>query len=568
LYKWLLPTITEVLAAADAEINADLNPVCALTWDGDVDCPTNPSTEDRQVKAQRQWYGAIAALSRLLASELATLDTQNGHLFNQKLTRDVPQVSVNPLLLCSALPVDLSPEFSSHFGVWKFISEAQLSPKNQIGDRRESEPIATVRLLTNDPLSEDQFCLLLTPRLSLVMGIGSDATGEPVFHFSFDPKVVDLAAKTLRSRITLTGSPEMASAIDCYFEQLTPVAPDYQTVMRFSQLCLKYQPDLADVPTTSRSKHKPFKLLTASSTPVESSSQHPYRLAEKIQPKSRGIKSDRVDTSMKPVSNHVTSIDSSTPKLILEKLAGTAEKIGDKNVLNQPPGLDVELLQAIAHEVRTPLSTIRTLTRLLLKRRNLDKDIIKRLETIDRECSEQIDRFSLIFRAVELETCETTRSLLQLTSTSLADVFSHCIPRWQKQASRRNLTLDVIVPPKMPPVVTDPTMLDQVLTGAIENFISSVPGGSEVQVKVMLAGHQLKMQLHSEIKENQWDANSATTPPLKSIGQLLMFQPETGNISLNLSTTKNLFHALGGKLIVRKRSQQGQVLTIFLPLEA
>jgi signal transduction histidine kinase len=276
------------------------------------------------------------------------------------------------------------------------------------------------------------------------------------------------------------------------------------------------------------------------------------------------LKSGEVQNPLKPVTNNVTSIDSATPKRILEKLVGTS----DKTVLNQPPGLDVELLQAIAHEVRTPLTTIRTLTRLLLKRRNLEADIVKRLETIDRECSEQIDRFSLIFRAVELETCEKTRSLLQLTSTSLGDVFSNCIPRWQKQASRRNLTLDVILPPKMPPVVTDPTMLDQVLTGALENFISSVPGGSAVQVKVMLAGHQLKMQLHSEIKENQWASTSGKTPSLKSIGQLLMFQPETGNISLNLSTTKNLFHALGGKLIVRKRSQQGQVLTIFLPLEA
>jgi signal transduction histidine kinase len=48
---------------------------------------------------------------------------------------------------------------------------------------------------------------------------------------------------------------------------------------------------------------------------------------------------------------------------------------------------------------------------------------------------------------------------------------------------------------------------------------------------------------------------------------MLMFQPETGNLSLNLSVTKNLFQAIGGKLIVRNRPQQGQVLTIFLPLE-
>jgi len=46
-----------------------------------------------------------------------------------------------------------------------------------------------------------------------------------------------------------------------------------------------------------------------------------------------------------------------------------------------------------------------------------------------------------------------------------------------------------------------------------------------------------------------------------------MFQPETGSLSLSLAVTKNLFQALGGKLTVRKRPHQGEVMTIFLPLE-
>jgi signal transduction histidine kinase len=228
----------------------------------------------------------------------------------------------------------------------------------------------------------------------------------------------------------------------------------------------------------------------------------------------------------------------------------------------------VELLQAIAHEVRTPLATIRTLTKLLLKRRNLDADVIKRLEAIDRECSEQIDRFGLIFRAVELETASDTKKPVHLTSTSLTQVFNSCIPRWQKQATRRNLTLDAIVPPKMPPVVSDPSLLDRVLTGAIENFTSTLPAGSNVRVEVVLAGHQLKVELHSKQPGVFTPAQSTSTQQtLRSIGQMLMFQPETGNLSLNLSVTKNLFQAIGGKLIVRNRPQQGQVLTIFLPLE-
>jgi len=577
LYKWLLPTISELLAAANADIAGSLDPISAVSWDVNVDRERwlyqQSTNEDRRITVQQQWYGAIAAFSRLLQREVATIETENHPLLNKKFAGDLRSHSVNSVLLCSALPVDISANFSQYFEPWRFISEAQLpgddsmSVRDSVAEQyRQLALPQIVRTLTNDPLSDEQFCVWLTKEFSLVMALGQSPQDEPIFQFSFEPKIVELAVKALRSRVTLTGSLEMASMLDNDLAEFVPLIPDYKTVMLFSQLALKYQADFADFsPKVARATRKPYQLLSGTSGSVVSVSHQEDRFSQKVQQKSRTMPSGDGKTTIKTVKNHSYN---ATSKHILAKLSATGDKNLRNQTPNQSPSLDVELLQAIAHEVRTPLTTIRTLTRLLLKRRNLDADIIKRLESIDRECSEQIDRFSLIFRAVELETCEKTRSLLQLTSTSLADVFNHCIPRWQKQASRRNLNLEVILPPKMPPVVTDPTMLDQVLTGALENFISSVSGGSDVQVKVMLAGNQLKMQLNSEIKADKWDPSFATTPPLKSIGQLLMFQPETGNISLNLSTTKNLFQALGAKLIVRKRSHQGQVLTIFLPLEA
>jgi signal transduction histidine kinase len=232
---------------------------------------------------------------------------------------------------------------------------------------------------------------------------------------------------------------------------------------------------------------------------------------------------------------------------------------------------DVELLKALTHEIRTPLTTIRTLTKLLLKRRDLPSEVIRRLEIIDHECTEQINRMELIFRAVELETTSPKQAPVNLTSMSLDRVFQHSIPRWQKQAERRNITLDVILPQKLPTVVSNPAMLDQVLTGIIENFTRSLPAGGHIQVQVTPAGDQLKLQLQSqcdpEKTSNSSDSADSTCSTLKSIGQLLMFQPETGSLSLNLNVTKHLFQALGGKLIVRQRPQEGAVMTIFLPLE-
>lgn len=238
--------------------------------------------------------------------------------------------------------------------------------------------------------------------------------------------------------------------------------------------------------------------------------------------------------------------------------------------ISPPSRPDVELLQAFAHEVRTPLTTIRTMTRLLLKRRDLPANVISRLEVIDHECTEQIDRMELLFKAAELETSNPVKSVhTQLTPMSLDQVLQQSIPRWQQAANRRNLTLDVVLPQQLPTVVSNPSMLDRVLTGLIENFTRSLPAGSHIQVQVIPAGDQLKLQLSPEPQcKDTNKANAPTTPPIrKALGQLLMFQPDTGTISLNIAATKHLFQAIGGKLIVRQRPQYGEVMTIFLPLE-
>ncbi|MFM7407816.1 MAG: sensor histidine kinase [Cuspidothrix sp.] len=232
------------------------------------------------------------------------------------------------------------------------------------------------------------------------------------------------------------------------------------------------------------------------------------------------------------------------------------------------PRPDVELLQAFAHEVRTPLTTIRMMTRLLLKRQDLPVNVISRLQVIDHECTEQIDRMELLFKAAELENLSqpTKCANSQLTPMCLDAVLQHSIPRWQQAATRRNLTLNVVLPQQLPTVVSNPAMFDRVLTGLMENFTRSLPPGSCIQVQVMTAGDQLKLQLIPQF-DFQNKSYIATPPIRKSLGQLLMFQPETGTISLNMSATKHLFQAIGGKLIVRQRPQNGEVLTVFLPLE-
>ncbi|WP_069789872.1 sensor histidine kinase [Cyanobacterium sp. IPPAS B-1200] len=223
-----------------------------------------------------------------------------------------------------------------------------------------------------------------------------------------------------------------------------------------------------------------------------------------------------------------------------------------------PPYPEIELLQALTHEIRTPLTSIKTLTKLLQKKAKSFPELTKYLEMIEQECSEQINRMDLIFRVAELEATPHKQKELNLVPVCLEQILNQTIPIWKRQAQRRNIVLDFIVPQKLPQVVSDPVILTQMLGGLMEKFTRNIPSGGHFQVLVLPSGDQLKLQFLSEsnLNNNQ----------VKCLGKLLLFQPETGSLSLNPDVTKHIFNVLGGKLIIKQNQNKGEVLTVFLPL--
>ncbi|MBD2104056.1 histidine kinase dimerization/phospho-acceptor domain-containing protein [Leptolyngbya sp. FACHB-261] len=429
------------------------------------------------------------------------------------------QIPANGLVLSSA-----GLDWSSFPGLetWQFAPDLSsflaLMPAD--GQRPEPEPPTpnldtnapnqTVPLLPADPLSTERFCLVLSHNLWAVMVLGQSEGEQAEFLFSFEPDAVLRAWEYLSPRVMLTQPHRMADLAqrvgDLLAGQSLEVNP--RLLLRFSALLLRRASTLAT---------------------------------------------------------------NSTPRLNLPNQALSAAlqqapaPVADSSEEALP---EAELLQALAHEIRTPLATIQTLTRSLLRRKDLAPEVVKRLESIERECTDQINRFSLIFRAVELQDAPAPKQTLHLSRVSLAEVLQQSIPHWQQQASRRNLTLSVSMPQELPTVVSDPQMLGQMLTGLVDRFTRSLPGGSHIRVQVMLAGKQLKLQLQSRA-EPQKDCPDVS--PLRALGHLLMLQPDTGSVSLSLGVTKSLFQALGGKLKVRERQgtkgeDQGETLTIFLPL--
>ncbi|MDZ7953640.1 HAMP domain-containing sensor histidine kinase [Nostoc sp. DedQUE09] len=520
MYQWILPSLSEILAQNQSSV-AECSPA----------------------KAEQQWRISLAATEHLLLNTLAdpSVDTTQGLV----LSAPAPLFS-QPKLTQSLQTVTFTAKPFNPLALMPFQMPGAIASVNEDVAPNES----VLPLLPADPLGAEQFCLVFTDKFRLVLILATHKDGKKTFSFSFEPEIVQQAWRSLGARVMLA-NPEFFARLDALVEQYSPVAPDYRMMIHFSQLLLQE--------LTEPEENRDSLLGTGDE-------------AEKQ--KSRGAEEQGrrlFSNAQSPMPN--TTLGETAPTTYLGSATSTSLGTSRHESLStsaQSPNPDVELLQAFAHEVRTPLTTIRTMTRLLLKRRDLDASAINRLKIIDHECTEQIDRMELLFKAAELETTASTKSSkTQLTPMSLDQVLQQSIPRWEQAAHRRNLTLNVILPQQLPTVVSNPTMLDQVLTGLMENFTRSLPAGSHIQVQVIPAGDQLKLQLSPQFrcKDSNKAAIPATPPIRKALGQLLMFQPETGTISLNIAATKHLFQAIGGKLIVRQRPHYGEVMTIFLPLE-
>ncbi|MGD1921206.1 MAG: sensor histidine kinase [Pleurocapsa sp.] len=500
MQNWLLQNLSDIL---NREVQTEFNSNKAQS-NSDSQKARKSTLEQKyhseknrlaKLQAESEWRSAIASIEQLLLSEIDS-------------NRDIGISEKQGLIFSAPLPVLSNTKLVSCFQSAVFTTDAfnvnALMPCRQsiatekTAAHEDAASAVKLPLIPTDSINQEPFCLVLTANFGLVMVLGKDTQGTAKFHFSFDPATINQVWATLRSRLVLAKYHHLEH-LDSLVKHFNPPEPSYRLVTSFSRQLIQNIPGAKSwIPA------KTYSVETVSST----------------------SESERFSAAF--------AHDDSTSHV------------------------EMELLQALTHEVRTPLTTIRTLTKLLLKRKqDFKPNVIKRLQTIDRECTEQIERMELIFRAAELESTPKTKSV-ELVPFALEQVFKQSIPRWQEKAQRRNVKLEFTLPQELPKIVSDPVMLDTVLTGLIESCTRSLPIGGHIDVKVSTAGNQLKLQVLSQA--------SSIDNPFKSLGQLLSFQPATGCLSLNLDVTKNIFQALGGKLTVRQRQEQGKELTIFLPL--
>ena len=221
---------------------------------------------------------------------------------------------------------------------------------------------------------------------------------------------------------------------------------------------------------------------------------------------------------------------------------------------------EAKLLEAISHEVRTPLATIKTLISSTLKKYNMDEKIRSRLIQINTECTEQIDRFGLIFNAAELVSGDSSPPH-SLASINLGEILTNLSPHWLAQLERRGISLKIDIPKELPEILSNSEKLELMLGGLIDKNTRGLKEGSTLILELRPAGQKVKLQLYVQ-KENSDVKEKTLKSDGSDLGPVLNWNPQTGSLQISQAATQKLLASLGGH--VTQRRDTG--LTVFFPI--
>jgi two-component system sensor histidine kinase KdpD len=164
--------------------------------------------------------------------------------------------------------------------------------------------------------------------------------------------------------------------------------------------------------------------------------------------------------------------------------ARAVEKLGETEAERQGERLKSALLDSIAHDFRTPLTSIKAATTSLLAEETPDRGQLRELLTIiDEEC-DRLNR--LVEEAAEMSRLEAGEFELDLAPTQIGDIIEAALV--QCNAALGGRSVDVKLSQGLPPVRADLNRIKDALVHLIDNANIYSPKEAPITISAEAAG--------------------------------------------------------------------------------
>jgi two-component system sensor histidine kinase KdpD len=164
--------------------------------------------------------------------------------------------------------------------------------------------------------------------------------------------------------------------------------------------------------------------------------------------------------------------------------ARAVEKLGETEAERQGERLKSALLDSIAHDFRTPLTSIKAATTSLLAEETPDREQTRELLTIINEECDRLNR--LVEEAAEMSRLEAGEFELDLAPTRIGDIIEAALAQCNTALAGRNV--DVNVSPSLPPVRADLNRIKDALVHLIDNANIYSPKDAPITISAELMG--------------------------------------------------------------------------------
>jgi signal transduction histidine kinase len=218
-----------------------------------------------------------------------------------------------------------------------------------------------------------------------------------------------------------------------------------------------------------------------------------------------------------------------------------------------------EFIGSAAHELKTPVTVIKGWAQLLTMSHADDPEVLRALETIDRQ-ADRVGRFiEDLLSASNLRPGTLDRALepvdLSLFVRSLVDGLGGQVEQCAVRA-RADTPL---------PVLADRHLLNELIRRLLENAVRYSPPGGVVEVEARPSGHQAIVSVS--------DQGVGIAPERQPYVFEPFYQPVppgvpgyVGVVSLGLHLSKQIVEAMGGRIWFVSEPGQGSTFSFSLPL--
>jgi two-component system sensor histidine kinase KdpD len=258
-----------------------------------------------------------------------------------------------------------------------------------------------------------------------------------------------------------------------------------------------------------------------------------------------------------PEQGHLLETFAGQVALALER-AQLAEVAVQSSLAAERETLRNTLLSSISHDLRTPLAVMAGAGSALAQHgTTLDEatrvELARSIETTAREMSE------LVSNVLDLVRLESGQVALRRDWQTLDDLLGTALSRYQERLAAHRV--ETRLPPDLPPVWVDATLIVQLLANLFDNVAKYTPPGTRVSVSAVPAGDFIQVSIEDD---------GPGLPAGDPARLFEKFQRGSGEgavvgVGLGLAIAQAIVRAHGGEIEAQRREGGGARFVFTLP---